>query len=273
MLNKYALKILNKSLEQDIGFFDISLEIIEGYGTAEIVAKEECILCGIEFIDEFFKFYDLKTERLYNDGDSAYGVVLRVEGELKKILMLERTALNLLMHLSGISTKTYNIIQKVRKVNKKVKIAGTRKTLPLLSPLQKYAIYVGGGDTHRFRLDDCVMIKDNYIKAIGLREAIRKVKEKISFTKKIEVEVKNFLELKIALEEKVDIIMLDNFKPNDVCRALNIIKNYDYKPIIEVSGGINEDNILEYAKYDIDVISLGCLTHSVKAIDFSLNVI
>ncbi|WP_423792290.1 carboxylating nicotinate-nucleotide diphosphorylase [Methanocaldococcus indicus] len=278
MLKNYALKVLNKSLEQDIGFFDVSTEIFGNKeGRAIILAKEKCVLCGIDFIKEFFESYNLKCKKLANDGDLVFGEILEIEGKIKDILLLERTALNFLMHLSGVSTKTYNIIQKVREVNKNVRIAGTRKTLPLLAPLQKYAIYIAGGDTHRFRLDDCIMIKDNHIKAFGMRDAIKKVREKVSFTKKIEVEVNNFTELKIALEEKVDIVMLDNFKPKDVCRALNIINNFyketSYRPIVEVSGGINEDNILEYAKYKVDVISLGCLTHSVKAVDMSLDIV
>ncbi|ACV24537.1 carboxylating nicotinate-nucleotide diphosphorylase [Methanocaldococcus fervens] len=279
MLKDYALKLLKKSLEYDIGFGDITTAstIPEGVEAKGVIkSKEPCIVCGVDFIVAFFEEYGIKCKKLFNDGDEAYGNILELEGDAKTILMLERTALNLLMHLSGIATITNRIVKKVRKVNKKVKIACTRKTLPLLSPLQKYAVYVGGGDTHRFRLDDCVLIKDNHIAIVGIKEAIRKARENVSFTKKIEVEVSNFDELKEALEERADIIMLDNFKPEDVEKALNIIDDFKkttgFRPIIEVSGGIREENILEYAKYNVDVISLGMLTHSVKSVDMSLDI-
>ncbi|AIJ06251.1 nicotinate-nucleotide pyrophosphorylase [Methanocaldococcus bathoardescens] len=278
MLKDYALKILKKSLEYDVGFGDITTnsiipEDIKAKGV--IKAKEPCIVCGIDFIVAFFEEYGIKCKKLFNDGEEAYGNILELEGDARTILMLERTALNLLMYLSGIATMTNRVVKKVRKVNKKVRIACTRKTLPLLSPLQKYAIYVGGGDTHRFRLDDCVLIKDNHIAIVGIKEAIKRAKNNVSFTKKIEVEVSNLEELKEALGERADIIMLDNFKLKDVEKALKIIddfeKNTGFRPIIEVSGGIKEDNILEYAKYNVDVISMGALTHSVKSVDMSLD--
>ena len=280
MLKDYALKILKKSLEYDVGFGDITTNsvILEDVNVKGVIkAKEECILCGIDFIVEFFKEYKIKCKKLYNDGDKVFGVILEFEGDAKTILTLERTALNLLMHLSGIATNTYNIVKKVRSINKNVKIACTRKTLPLLSPLQKYAVYVGGGDTHRFRLDDCVLIKDNHIAIVGIKESIRRAKKNVSFTKRIEVEVSNLEELKEVLEEKPDIIMLDNFKPEDIEKSLKIIDDFkkktNFRPIIEVSGGINENNILEYAKYNIDVISLGILTHSSKSVDMSLDIL
>ena len=280
MLKDYALKILKKSLEYDVGFGDITTNSIipEGIKAKGVIkAKEKCVVCGIDFIVAFFEEYGVKCKKLFNDGEEAYGNILEFEGDARTILMLERTALNLLMHLSGIATITNRIVKKAKSVNKKVRIACTRKTLPLLSPLQKYAVYVGGGDTHRFRLDDCVLIKDNHIAIVGVKEAIRRAKENVSFTKKIEVEVSNLKELREVLEERADIIMLDNFKPEDVEKALKIINDFErktnFRPIVEVSGGIKEDNILEYARYNVDVISLGILTHSVKSVDMSLNIV
>ncbi|ADC70435.1 nicotinate-nucleotide pyrophosphorylase [Methanocaldococcus sp. FS406-22] len=279
MLKDYALKILKKSLEYDVGFGDITTNSIIPKGVKAkgvIKAKEPCIVCGIDFIVAFFEEYGIKCKKLFNDGEEAYGNILEFEGEARTILMVERTALNLLMHLSGIATMTNRVVKKAKSVNKNVRIACTRKTLPLLSPLQKYAVYVGGGDTHRFRLDDSVLIKDNHIAIVGVREAIKKAKESVSFTKKIEIEVSNLEELKEALEERADIIMLDNFKLEDIEKALKIIDEFErktnFRPIIEVSGGIKEDNILEYAKYNVDVISMGALTHSVKSVDMSLDI-
>ena len=187
MLKDYALKILKKSLEYDVGFGDITTNSIIPKGVKAkgvIKAKEPCIVCGIDFIVAFFEEYGIKCKKLFNDGEEAYGNILEFEGEARTILMLERTALNLLMHLSGIATMTNRVVKKAKSVNKNVRIACTRKTLPLLSPLQKYAVYVGGGDTHRFRLDDCVMIKDNHIVAVGIEKAFERIK-KVSFTKKI----------------------------------------------------------------------------------------
>ncbi|AAB98483.1 nicotinate-nucleotide pyrophosphorylase (nadC) [Methanocaldococcus jannaschii DSM 2661] len=280
MLKDYALKILKKSLEYDVGFGDITTNSIipEGVKAKGVIkAKEKCIVCGIDFIVAFFEEYGIKCKKLFNDGEEAYGNILEFEGDARTILMLERTALNLLMHLSGIATMTNRIVKKAKSVNKNVRVACTRKTLPLLSPLQKYAVYIGGGDTHRFRLDDCVLIKDNHIAIVGVKEAIRRAKENVSFTKKIEVEVSNLKELREALEERADIIMLDNFKPEEIEEALKIIDEFErktnFKPIIEVSGGIKEDNILEYAKYNVDVISMGALTHSVKSVDMSLDIV
>ncbi len=280
MLKDYALKILKKSLEYDVGFGDITTNSIipEGIKAKGVIkAKEKCVVCGIDFIVAFFEEYGIKCKKLFNDGEEAYGNILEFEGDARTILMLERTALNLLMHLSGIATITNRIVKKAKSVNKKVRIACTRKTLPLLSSLQKYAVYVGGGDTHRFRLDDCVLIKDNHIAIVGVKEAIKRAKENVSFTKKIEVEVSNLKELREALEERADIIMLDNFKPEDVEKALKIIDDFErktnFRPIVEVSGGIKENNILEYARYNVDVISLGILTHSVKSVDMSLNIV
>jgi len=278
MLKDYALKVLKKSLEYDVGFGDLTTEsiipnntIVEGF----IEAKETCIVCGIDFIVEFFENYGVKCEKLVEDGDEAFGKILKIKGDAKTILILERTALNLIMHLSGIATTTNRIVKKVKEVNKNVKIACTRKTLPMLSPLQKYAVVIGGGDPHRFRLDDCILIKDNHISVVGLKEAIKKARENVSFTKKIEVEVSNFKELREALEEKVDIIMLDNFKPDEIKKALEIINEFEiknkFRPIIEVSGGITEENILNYAVNNVDVISLGSLTHSVRSVDMSLT--
>lgn len=267
-------------MEYDVGFGDITTNSIipEGVKAKGVIkAKEKCIVCGIDFIVAFFEEYGIKCKKLFNDGEEAYGNILEFEGDARTILMLERTALNLLMHLSGIATMTNRIVKKAKSVNKNVRVACTRKTLPLLSPLQKYAVYIGGGDTHRFRLDDCVLIKDNHIAIVGVKEAIRRAKENVSFTKKIEVEVSNLKELREALEERADIIMLDNFKPEEIEEALKIIDEFErktnFKPIIEVSGGIKEDNILEYAKYNVDVISMGALTHSVKSVDMSLDIV
>jgi len=281
MLSLYAKKILNESLINDIGYGDITTESIipESHKSkGVIVVKEDAVICGINFISDFLRDYNLKCNLLVREGEfiEKDSKVMEIEGNTRKILTLERTILNFLMHLSGIATKTYKVVKKVREINKKVRIACTRKTLPLLSPLEKYAVVVGGGDSHRFRLDDMVMIKDNHIEALGVEECFKRVK-KVSFTKKVEVEVDSIDLLKKVLPYKPDIVLLDNFKPREVEEALELIDTFEdkvgYKPLVEVSGGIREDNVLEYARYDVDIISMGCLIHSAPAVDISLDIV
>ncbi|AXI25651.1 nicotinate-nucleotide diphosphorylase (carboxylating) [Methanofervidicoccus sp. A16] len=281
MLSLYAKKVLNESLINDVGYGDITTELIipeDHKSRGEIVIKEDAVICGINFILDFLRDYNLKCDLLVREGKFVEkdSKVMEIEGNTRKILSLERTILNFLMHLSGIATKTYRVVKKVREVNKKVRIACTRKTLPLLSPLEKYAVVVGGGDSHRFRLDDMVMIKDNHIEALGVEECFKRVK-KVSFTKKVEVEVDSIYLLEKVLPYKPDIVLLDNFKPKEIGEALEIIGSFrdkvGYKPLVEVSGGIREDNVLEYAKYDVDIISMGCLIHSAPAVDMSLNIL
>ncbi|MBW9222232.1 carboxylating nicotinate-nucleotide diphosphorylase [Methanothermococcus sp. SCGC AD-155-C09] len=280
MLSIYAKKILNNSLIEDVGFGDITSDYIipkNHNSKGEIIVKEKSIICGINFIADFLKEHNLKYSILIDEGKLANenSKIMEIYGNTRKILTLERTILNFLMHLCGIATKTYNIVSMVRKINKKVKIACTRKTLPGLSPIEKYAVYVGGGDTHRFRLDDMVMIKDNHIEALGVDECFNRLK-KVSFSKKIEVEVDSIELLEKVLPYMPDIVLLDNFKPEDIKGALEVINNFGkigYRPpIVEVSGGINEKNVMEYAKYNIDIISMGCLIHSAPAIDMGLDI-
>jgi len=281
MLSLYAKKILNESLINDVGYGDITTELIvpeDHKSKGVIVVKEDTVICGINFILDFLRDYNLRCDPLVREGDFIEGgsKVMEIEGNTRKILTLERTVLNFLMHLSGVATKTYRVVKEVRKINKKVRIACTRKTLPLLSPLEKYAVVVGGGDSHRFRLDDMVMIKDNHIDALGVEECFKRVK-RVSFTKKVEVEVDSIDLLERVLPYKPDIVLLDNFKPKEVGEALEVIDTFEekvgYRPLVEVSGGIGEDNVLEYARYDVDIISMGCLIHSAPGVDISLDIV
>ena len=281
MLSLYAKKILNESLINDVGYGDITTELIvpeDHKSKGVIVVKEDTVICGINFILDFLKDYNLRCDPLVREGDfiEEGSKVMEIEGNTRKILTLERTVLNFLMHLSGVATKTYRVVKEVRKINKKVRIACTRKTLPLLSPLEKYAVVVGGGDSHRFRLDDMVMIKDNHIDALGVEECFKRVK-RVSFTKKVEVEVDSIDLLERVLPYKPDIVLLDNFKPKEVGEALEVIDTFEekvgYRPLVEVSGGIGEDNVLEYARYDVDIISMGCLIHSAPGVDISLDIV
>jgi len=204
-----------------------------------------------------------------------YGdVVMEVEGKAKNILMCERTVLNILMKMSGIATVTAKMVEKAKKVNPDIIIAATRKTMPGFRIFEKMAVSIGGGDTHRFSLGDCVLIKDNHIAvAGGLIEAIKFAKA-ASFTKKIEVEVKSVEDALTVAREGVDIIMFDNMSPNEIREAVKILEKEGLREriILEASGGITPDNVEEYASTGVDVLSSGYITHSSKALDLSLRI-
>ena len=169
----------------------------------------------------------------------------------------------------------FNIIKKVHSINPNIRIAGTRKTSPAFAKFDKEAISIGGGDTHRFALDDMVLIKDNHIATVGsVEEALKRAIENTSFTKKIEIEVENIDDAVLVAQMGADIVMLDNFNPDDISECLNKLEELGLRDnvLIEVSGGITKDNILDYAGLNIDIISLGALTHSTRSLDFSLRI-
>lgn len=262
-------------LEEDIGTGDITTDSLIGDEEvkARIIVKENCILAGLEEAQEIFKNFGLIYLTDVSDGNQikAKQEILSINGSAKSILKGERLALNFLGRMSGIATTTKKILDLCRLVNPNIGIAATRKTTPGFRYYEKKAVIIGGGVPHRYGLYDSILIKDNHLKVVGsITEAIRRAK-KSSFTKKIEIEVKNLEEAIEAASEGVDIIMLDNFKPMDVQDTYEVVKKLG-KNIVEVSGGICDKNILDYAPYT-DIISLGSLTHSVKAIDFSLEIL
>ena len=188
------------------------------------------------------------------------------------ILLIERTALNLLMRMSGVASAANHY---VNLVNDKIIIAGTRKTQPAIGKFDKYALKIGGADTHRFNLDDMVLIKDNHIAVAGTPlEALKKAQNNVSFSKKIEIEVETLEDAVNCVKHGADIVMLDNMDKNQVSDVLNELENQGIRDnsLIEVSGGINEDNILDYVDLGVDIISLGALTHSSRSLDFSLKI-
>lgn len=272
--------IIRYMIDEDKGFEDITTNALisdEKIAIAKIITKEKGIIAGVEVVKNIFERYGLNVTLFKKDGDEiAEGdIIFEINGLAKYILILERTALNLIMRMSGIATLTSNIVKKVKKYNPNIKIAGTRKTVPSLQKFDKKAIAIGGGDTHRFRLDDMILIKDNHIAAVGsISKAIELAKSNCSFTKKIEVEVEDPQDALIASKLGVDIIMLDNMAPNEIKNTLNSLNNENLRNnvLIEISGGINLDNIIEYAKLQVDIISLGFITHSVHSLDISLDI-
>ena len=281
-LNMFGVKmdeIIRYMLREDEGFGDITSNSLIPENKifyAKLISKDDGILAGIEIIKEMFMEYGIKILSSKNDGDeiSKGDVLLEVEGNARKILLLERTALNLLMRMSGVATVTNRIVTKVNAVNPKIRVAGTRKTAPALQKFDKLAIAIGGGDPHRSALDDMVLIKDNHIAVVGsVKEALELAKCNVSFSKKIEIEVESVEDAVIACENGADIVMFDNMSPEEAKITLDALEEKDLRKdvLIEISGGITEENILDYAPLDVDIISLGSITHQASSLNFSLD--
>jgi len=242
-----------------------------------------CFLVGTEIgiiygTYHFLEKLGLKVKKFVKDCDSVKGgsVLLEVVGPVRTILSVERLMLNILMHCSSIATEVRKLVELFRTVNSKVRVATTRKTLPGLRYFEKKAVFIGGGDTHGFLLSDAILIKNNHIAIIGdVAEAVKIAKEKASFAHKIEVEVSTIEDAIKVIESGADIVMLDNMGPEEAARIIEELRKRGLRKriLIEVSDGITPENILDYAKLDIDVISCGYITMSSKAIDMSLGVV
>lgn len=269
-----------QNIYDDIGFEDITTNSLiddNKWAQAEIICKEDGILAGIEIAHYIIDYFNLSISSSYMDKDEVHkgDVILEYEGPAKDILMTERTILNYLMHLSGIATLVHQTVQRVHKINPNIKVAATRKTTPGLQKHEKKAVEIGGADTHRFKLDDCVLIKDNHIQIVGgVIEALQKAQENVSFTKKIEIEVETLDDAIKAALFGADIIMLDNMTPSEIQNVTEELKKRYVRDdvIIEASGGIRPDNIEEYADLDIDVISSGFITNSATSLDMGLDI-
>ena len=269
-------RILEYMLEEDEGFGDItSNSVIEEneYVKAYIISKDEGILAGIDIAKELFESRDVSVSFHLADGCEIKkgDLLMSLEGNARDILLIVRTALNLLMRMSGVASAANHY---VKLVEDKVIIAGTRKTQPAIGKFDKLALKIGGADTHRFNLDDMVLIKDNHIAAVGSPlEALLKAKENASFSKKIEIEVETLDDAIECVKNGTDIVMLDNMDSKEVGEVIDKLNelNIRQNSLIEVSGGITEDNILDYADLGVDIISIGALTHSSRSLNFSLK--
>jgi len=271
---------LSELVYEDIGFEDLTTRALIPPGLAangRIIAKEEGILAGLDLAADIFHEFSVETSiRKYNGEKLGAGqVIMEVSGDPRNILSVERTVLNLLMRMSGIATLTKEMLDKAKSANPEVIVAGTRKTTPGLQFFEKDAIRSGGGDTHRYRLDDCVLIKDNHLALVGdVAEVVKRAKNYVSFTKKIEIEVETMDGALQAARSGVDIIMLDNMPIKNILNVLSALKEQGLRDrvMVEVSGGVNLENIVEYANTGVDVISTGYLTHSAKSLDMSLEI-
>jgi nicotinate-nucleotide pyrophosphorylase (carboxylating) len=245
---------------------------------AHIIMKENGIAAGIEEAQVLLESLGLKVEILTADGAhvKAGTVLMKIFGDARTILTAERTVLNILSRMSGIATTTRMLVEEVKKTKLKTKVACTRKTAPGLLYLDKRAVLIGGGDTHRLHLDDMILIKDNHIAVAGsIKRAVAKAREKASFSKKIEVEVAKVEDSLTAAKAGADIIMLDNFTPKNIRKTIELLKKEGFygKVLLEASGGITTKNFMDFASTGVDIISLGEITASPKTLDISLEII
>jgi len=271
---------LRKMLAEDTGQGDITTALIvpaESTAEAEITANESGVAAGIEEAEILLESLGLKAEALVADGEKTKKkqVWMKIFGDTQTILSVERTVLNILSRMSGIATTTRKLTEKINKAGLKTRVACTRKAAPGLLYFDKKGVLIGGGDTHRLHLDDMILIKDNHIAVAGcIEKAVKKVREKASFSKKIEVEVAKVEDVLVAAKAGIDIIMLDNFSPKQIERAIKLLKKAGLygKVLLEASGGITAENIIAFASTGVDIVSLGEITDSPKTLDISLEI-
>jgi nicotinate-nucleotide pyrophosphorylase (carboxylating) len=266
-------RLIGSAFREDIGFGDITTTAVltgEEAGTVRALAKSEIVVAGISVFREAFFYRDTQVTfaGCFKDGQKAEkgAILAEVSGNLQSILTAERVALNFFQRMCGIATLTRQYVDQVR--GTQAKILDTRKTVPGLRYLDKYAVRVGGGFNHRFGLYDGVLIKDNHIAASGsITKALARIRGRISHTLKVEVEVKNLQELEEALSAGADVIMLDNMTIKDMGKAVSFANG---RILLEASGNVTLANVKQVAETGVDFISVGMLTHSVSAADISL---
>ncbi len=274
--NIYIDNLIMAALKEDMPLGDITTDNLidmSSISKALLIAKEDGIIAGLDVAERVFKLLnaDIKFSRYFEDGDSVRNgeKIALIEGNTRAILKAERTSLNLLQRLSGIATKTSEFCEKIK--GSSAKIVDTRKTTAGLRFLEKYAVRAGGGQNHRFCLSDGVLIKDNHIKAAGgIKKAVELAKNSVPHTIKIEVETETMDQVLEALEAKADIIMLDNMSIDTMKEAVKLINK---RAVVEASGNVTLDTVANIASTGVDIISVGALTHSVKAFDISLKFI
>ncbi len=271
---------IRQFLDEDIGYGDItSFTLIprSQMAKASLYFKEPGVISGLAEAAVVFKILGCSVQKLAKDGERAEErkPLLSVEGYARALLMGERLALNLIGRMAGIATMTNKIVSNIEKRNPSTRVAATRKTLPGLREFDKRAIVHGGGDPHRFGLDDCVLIKDNHLELVpSVSEAVKRARAGVSFTKMIEVEVRSLDDALEAARAGADIIMFDNMGPEDIRINLGKLDALGLKKgiIFEASGGITADNAGDYAAAGVDVVSLGALTHSARSLDVKFEI-
>lgn len=268
-------EIIERALREDINYVDAATDYLlddDDVSTARFVAKASGVLCGIDIAVRVFEMLDKDVSVQINIKDGGKvekgDIIAVVTGKTKAILKAERTALNILQHMSGIASETAKYAECCK--GTRAHVTETRKTLPGLRAIEKYAVTVGGGKNHRYNLSDGAMLKDNHIDAYGsITKAVEALRSKMGHMIKIEVEVRNEDELREALACSADVIMLDNMTCEQMKKCVEIA---DGKAVLEASGNVTLDNMAEVAATGVDIVSVGALTHSVKAFDISLKI-
>lgn len=271
----YVDDIIKTALQEDINYLDTTTDLMipeESRSTARFMAKAEGVVCGLEVALRVFQLLDdsfTYQVRLPEGSEVKPGdIIAELEGRTRFLLKGERTALNLLQHMSGVATATRRAVKLVE--GTPASITDTRKTLPGLRALQKYAVTVGGGKNHRFNLSDGAMLKDNHIDAAGgIPQAVAAIRDRLGHMVKLEVETRNLEEVRQALEAGADVIMMDNMDCAAMAEAVRLV---DGRALLEASGGITDDTLRAVAETGVDIISIGALTHSVKAMDISMKI-
>ncbi len=273
-------RIIQMALDEDLPWGDVTSEtLIDPSSESElaILLKEEGVVAGLPIAERIFRRLDpdLVWTPLKKDGDLVREneILAKVKGKSQKLLMAERVALNLLQRLSGIATLTYRYVQEARQNSSEVRIVDTRKTTPGLRYLEKYAVRMGGGHNHRYSLSDSILVKDNHLAILkkdgkSITDALSKIKEKVSHTVRIEVEVDSIDQIEEVLAAGVDAVLLDNMTYDEMKRSVRLI---DGRATIEASGGVSLETVAEIAATGVDLISAGALTHSAPSLDISLD--
>ncbi|MHC1624509.1 MAG: carboxylating nicotinate-nucleotide diphosphorylase [Methermicoccaceae archaeon] len=267
---------IERFLEEDVGWTEELLNIVEGEATAKVIFREAGVLAGATEAKSLFEYLGLNVTHLQQEGKwvKKDDAVLEVTGDAAMILKGERVALNLIGRMSGIATYTRRCVEKLESMNSHTKVACTRKTTPGFRKFEKKAVVLGGGDTHRFNQSDAVIVKDNHIKLLGIDEAVRKARKVAGFMRKVEVEVENLEECAVAAREGVDVLMFDNMSPHAIERCKDYLDSEGLLNgiLLEASGGITYENLGEYANLGLDFVSMGSIVHSAPFLDVSLEI-
>ena len=274
--NNEVIRLVKLSLEEDTklgdptsqAIFSSNLERAEFF----LILKENAVVSGLKLFEYVFQSVNSEIEFHTDivDGFQETGNIGVLSGPIESILTAERTALNYIQRMSGVSTETYNLVKSIEDLP--VEIVDTRKTIPGWRVLDKYSVWVGGGRNHRMSLGDQILIKDNHLNNVSITDAVKISKQKYD-SLKIEVEIENWSQLREVINTDLDVIMLDNWNLSDISEAITFIRNNSDLIKIEISGGISKSNLREYAEKGADYISIGYITHSSKAVDFSLELI
>ncbi|MFP3946698.1 MAG: carboxylating nicotinate-nucleotide diphosphorylase [Archaeoglobaceae archaeon] len=269
-------RMLKRYFEEDLSLGEVT-GVLKTETRANIISGGKGVIAGVEVARTAFEMFNVDIVYSIGDGDQVEpkDLIMQVEGNSKDIMMAERTILNILMKMSGVATTTSKMVEKAKKHNPPIIVAATRKNTPGFRFLEKMAVRIGGGATHRLSLGDCVLVKDTHVKIAGGVEQAIDIAKKADFTKKIEVEVSSSQDLLLAVENGVDIVMLDNMSPEEIRQAVQLLqeKGLRDKITIEASGGINMENMEDYASTGVDIISSSFITLYSPPLDLSLEIV